>query len=198
MPDVVKRFHRLYPNVHIQISSGQQPLALSPLRDGIVDMVVGPEPEEHQKHGLSFYPIVKTPVSVITGARSKWQGALRLEDLVKGDWVVIGTREWLPHWQQQFKAQGLEPPEIKVTSDSFLSALSIIQDSDYLCTYPSLILEKAMRDWRVVELHLDTPLIGIQISIITSFERPPTPAFEILLGQAQQTYCKTQLCLPEQ
>lgn len=174
----IKRFRRKYPGVHVQISGGHEPIAFGPVRDGIVDLVIGPEPQGKDAAGLSVQFLVETPIVVISGLGSRWSSATDLGDLAGGDWLMIGTRARLPFLQRHFTSRGLEPPDPTVTSDSIFSVLSTIQDSDFLCTFPELLLEKAMANWRIQGLQLSEPLSPARISITTSSERTPTPAVQ--------------------
>lgn len=188
----MKRFRRQFPNVHVQISGGHEPMAFGPVRDGLVDLVIGPEPQEKASAGLSVQFLVETPIKVITGRGSLWRDASSLADLVDGDWMMIGTRARLPYLQRRFRAQGLIPPEPMVTSDSILSVLSILQDSDFLCTFPGLLLDQTMANWRIVSLDLTPPLDPARIVAVTASYRPPTPALQhfkdCLEQEAQNTF----------
>ncbi|WP_172328410.1 LysR family transcriptional regulator [Mangrovicoccus sp. HB161399] len=174
----IKRFRRRFPGVHVQISGGHEPIAFGPVRDGIVDLVVGPEPQGKDAAGLSLQFLVETPIVVITGAGSRWSGATQMADLAAGDWIMIGTRARLPYLQRHFIRRGLEPPEPMVTSDSITSVLSMVQDSDFLCTFPQLLLEQTLAHWRIRQIALAEPLAPARIAIVTSSERPPTPALQ--------------------
>jgi len=182
----LKRFQRRFPKVHVQISGGHEPIAFGPVRDGEVDLVIGPEPQAADVAGLSTTFLVETPIAVITGHNSRWLGETRLSELAKGDWLMIGTRARLPFLRRHFTKLGLEPPDPKITSDSIFSVLSLIEDSDYLCTYPGRVLEQTAARWRIRALDLDPPLISARIAIITSSERPPTPAQQYFSDCVQQ------------
>ena len=188
----MKRFRRQFAKVHVQISGGHEPMAFGPVRDGLVDLVIGPEPQGVDGAGLSVQFLVETPINVITGRGSRWSGAHSLADLVDGDWIMIGTRARFPYLQSRFVAQGLMPPEPMLTSDSIFSVLSILQDSDLLCTFPGLLLDQTMANWRIAALDLTPPLDPARIVAVTASDRLPTPAlqyFSDCLGQeAQNTF----------
>ncbi|WP_323771617.1 LysR substrate-binding domain-containing protein [Antarctobacter sp.] len=178
MAGTIKRFRRRFPGVHVQITGGHEPMAFGPVRDGLVDLVIGPEPQSGEAAGLSVQFLVETPIKVITGLGSRWSGARSLADLVDGDWLMIGSRERLPYMQRRFIAQGFKPPEPMVTSDSIFSVLSMLQDSDFLCTFPGLLLDQTMSTWRIQGLDLSPPLLPARIAATTASERPPTPALQ--------------------
>jgi LysR family transcriptional regulator of abg operon len=174
----MKRFRRQFPKVHVQISGGHEPMTFGPVRGGLVDLVIGPEPQGNEAVGLSMQFLVETPIKVITGRGSRWRNATSLSDLVDGDWMMIGTRARLPYLQRRFVAQGLKPPEPMVTSDSIFSVLSILQDSVLLCTFPGLLLDQTMANWRIAALDLSPPLSSARIVAVTAAGQPQTPALQ--------------------
>ena len=151
---------------------------MGPVRDGLVDLVIGPEPQPSEAAGLSVQPLVETPVAVITGATSRWRGVRELAELVEGDWVLIGSLARVPYLQRHFIGQGLTPPTPRITSDSIFSVLTIVQNSDFLCSFPALLLPEALQRWKIAELTLTKPLDPARISSVTSSERLPTPALQ--------------------
>ncbi|WP_238323453.1 LysR family transcriptional regulator [Actibacterium atlanticum] len=182
----IKRFKRKFPGVHVQISSGHEPMAFGPVREGQVDLVIGPEPHESDSAGLSVHFLVETSIVVITGSTSKWKNATSLADVLEGDWLMIGTRARLPFLQQRFFGLGLTPPEPMITSDSIISVLSMVQDSDLLCTFPEMLLDEAETKWRIRALDLREPLQSARVAITMSSERPPTPAVQYFCDCALQ------------
>lgn len=182
----IKRFKRKFPSVHVQINSGHEPMAFGPVREGQVDVVIGPEPRESDRAGLSVRFLVETDIAIITGKNSKWRTATSLEDLSGGEWLMIGTRARLPILQHHFKVRGLVPPDPMISSDSIISVLSMVQDSDLLCTFPVLLLDQTKENWRVEALDLDEPLHSARIALTTSSERPATPAIQYFCDCATQ------------
>ncbi|MGR3584222.1 MAG: LysR family transcriptional regulator [Pseudooceanicola nanhaiensis] len=172
----IKRFRKRFPKVHVQITGGHEPMAFGPVRDGVVDLVIGPKPQGKDVAGLSVAFLVETPVSVITGESSRWRSCTDLAQLVEGDWLMIGTQARLPYLQRHFTSRGLNPPVARVTSESISSVLAMVQDSDFLCTYPGLLLEQTLAQWRIRALDIRPPIRPARIAITTASDRPPTPA----------------------
>jgi LysR family transcriptional regulator of abg operon len=172
----IKIFRKRFPHVKIQIRGGHEPMAFGPVRDGQVDMVIGPEPLGTDTAGLSVSFLIETPIVVITGKNSRWSKETSLEALAQGDWLMIGSRERLPYLRRHFNSRGIEPPEPLITSDSINSVLSLVQDGEFLCTFPGLLLDHTQERWDITVVPLSEALQSAKIAIITSSERPPTPA----------------------
>ena len=182
----IKRFKRRFPSVNFQISAGQEPYAFGPVRDGTVDVVIGPRPNKTEAFGLDVRFLVETQITVISGQSSKWLGIKSLEELAKGDWVMIGTRSRLPFLQKRFLANGIEPPKPTITADSISSVLSIIEGSDFLCTFPQLLVPKSKEKWKIADLEVSDQLQSAPIALATSSERPPTPAVQFFCDCIEQ------------
>jgi LysR family transcriptional regulator of abg operon len=108
----------------------QEPYSIGPVRDGTVDLVIGPAPDKTGTVGLNVRFLVETPIIIISGRQSKWRCTNSVEDLANGDWVLIGTRSRIPFLQKRFLAKGVYPPEPFITADSISSVLSIVEGSD--------------------------------------------------------------------
>ncbi|WP_126979168.1 LysR substrate-binding domain-containing protein [Frigidibacter oleivorans] len=171
----IKRFRKRFPEVDVQIGGGHEPMAFGPVRDGLVDLVIGPEPQGKDVAGLSVAFLLETPVSVITGENSRWRNCTDLAQLVEGDWLMIGTRARLPYFQRNFTLRGLNPPQARVTSESITSVLAMVQDSDFLCAFPELLLDRTLTNWRIRALDIP-PIRRARIAITTASDRPATPA----------------------
>lgn len=174
----IRRFRRRFPKVRVQITGGHEPMAFGPVRDGLVDLVIGPQPRDTDAAGLSVAHLVDTPVSIIAGESSRWVNETRLAALEGADWLMIGTRARLPYLQRHFISRGLPPPDPMVTSDSITSVLAMVEDSDVLCTFPGLLLDFVESKWRIRALNLEEPLYSSPIALITASDRPATPAVQ--------------------
>lgn len=174
----IRRFKRRFPKVRVQITGGHEPMAFGPVRDGLVDLVIGPEPRGADTAGLSVAHLVDTPVAIIAGETSRWVNETRLDGLQGADWLMIGTRARLPYLQRHFTSRGLPPPDPMVTSDSITSVLAMVEEGDVLCTFPGLLLDFVRAKWRIRALDLEEPLYASPIALVTASDRPPTPAIQ--------------------
>ncbi|MEP3330173.1 LysR family transcriptional regulator [Sedimentitalea sp.] len=174
----IRKFKQRFPKVRVQISGGHEPMAFGPVRDGLVDLVIGPEPRDADVAGLSVAHLVDTPVAVIAGENSRWVNETRLEALHGADWLMIGTRARLSYLQRHFISRGLPPPDPMVTSDSITSILAMVEDGDNLCTFPGLLVDLVQAKWRIRALDLEEPLYASPIALTTASDRPPTPAVQ--------------------
>lgn len=182
IPGALRMFRKSWPKVHVQLSSGMAPTALAPLRQGAMDMVIGPEPAADEMNGLKVQPLLKTTISVLAGKTSKYRDARRLADLLDAKWIMIGSKERPGMMAKLFAENGLEPPVALTTSESYIGVLSIIESGEAICTYPSRLLEKVERSWDIVRVPVEETLAPIQISLMTRADHPLTPAAQALVN----------------
>ena len=176
VPAAMRRFHRRFPKVHVQISGGHEPMAFAPLRTGEVDFVIGPAPTGNRAHGLSVAEIVRTPISIVTSVTSRFAKATSVLDLREAEWIMIGPRERQPIIANRFRELGLTAPVPITNSDSILSILAMLKDSDLVCTFPTLLLEEIAPVWPITPIPVTEIFNPVSIAITHSSGSPLTPA----------------------
>lgn len=176
LPRALHRFRRRFPDVRVHINGGHEPMAFSPVREGRIDLVIGPEPRGRDVAGLSIEHLLDTDVIVLTGKGSRWEKTTSLADLAAADWLMVGAREREPLFRQRFTELGIPPPTPIATSDSIIGVLSMVQDSDLLCTFPAVVLEDIRSRWRVTKVPISDPMNRARIAIVYAQDRPLTPA----------------------
>ncbi|MBU2487334.1 MAG: LysR family transcriptional regulator [Alphaproteobacteria bacterium] len=176
VPQVMDRFRRQFPHVHLQVAGGHPPAALAVLRSGEADLVIGPVPGKEDRAGLTIRNLLKTPLAVITGKGSRYAGATRLSELGDAEWIMVGPRKRSFGIAADFVAAGLPVPDPITTSDSITSLLAMIEGSDRLCSFPALMLEEILPRWQIVALALADPVGPVQIGLMSLADRPLTPA----------------------
>ncbi|MCO6187930.1 LysR family transcriptional regulator [Rhizobium sp. L1K21] len=180
IPNIMDRFRRQFPLVHLQVSAGQSPAALSDLRSGETDLLVGPVPGPEERTGLTVLPLLKTPISIITGMNSRYAGAQQLKELVDAEWIMIGQRRRSFGIAKDFEAAGLKPPEPITTSDSINSLLAMIEGSDRVCSFPSLMLDEILPRWQIRKIPILDLIKPVQLGLTLAADRPLTPAGQAL------------------
>lgn len=176
IPQVMDRFRRRFPGVHVQISGGHPPSTLATLRSSETDIVIGPVPPADDRSGLIVRALFASPISIITGTGSKYTQVTRLAELCDAEWVMIGPRKRLFGVGQDFRALGLTPPDPVTTSDSITSLLAMIEGSARVCSFPSLLLDVVTPRWNITRVPLADRLTPVQIGLMVRADRPLTPA----------------------
>lgn len=181
MPRALALFRKTYPKIKVHISSGLFPNALKPLREGRIDLLVGPLPPLGLDRDIKSEPLLKTPIVVIAGRESKYASAKSLVELADADWIMIGDKGGPGSvFQKAFLDSGLTPPVPLTTSESYVGALSLVENLGAVCTFPLLLLEAVKRDWSIQTVNLEQTVATLQISLMTRVGHPLTPAAEAL------------------
>lgn len=181
VPPAMARFRRSYPNIKINLLSGLYPGAINMLREGRVDMVVGPIPASKHLRDIAVEEIVQTPISVITSRTSKVATSSSLGDLTDSDWIMIGATEGPGDiFAQPFEANGFEVPTATITSESYFGAMSLVQSLGAVCTFPTMLLAEVQRGWDIVETPIRETIEPLRIGLMTRSGQPLTPAGDTL------------------
>jgi DNA-binding transcriptional LysR family regulator len=175
VPQVTRRFQNRFPGIELRITGGHAPEAFRGLRSGEADFVIGPAPNDTSRAGLHIEPLLRTSITFLAGRRSPLARISRPEDLLAARWAVIGPRSRPPLYQDFFRHHGLKGPEPAIRSDSILSILAILECSDVICSFPSLIAGDVMNRWDVTALPVDLSMLTVEIALTWTRERLLTP-----------------------
>lgn len=197
IPEVAARFANRFPQIKLCITGGQAPKAFGPLLQGDADFVIGPAPAKGHTAGLRTKQLLITPISILTGHSSRFARVTQLRDLQTQRWVQVGPPGREPLFHEFFRRHRLTPPEAMVTSDSILSALAIIENSDLLCAFPTLMLPEVFGRWRVQQVPLTDRLESVPIALTTAKNRLLTPAAMVFADLVREVGCKLGTDNPE-
>ncbi|WP_269581268.1 LysR family transcriptional regulator [Roseibium sp. Sym1] len=176
VPAVTRRFQSRFPGIELNITGGHAPKAFHSLRSGEADFVIGPAPDGLPKAGLHAEHLLTTSVTFLAGEHSPMKELCEPLDLLQARWAVIGPRSRRPLYQDYFKSRGLIGPEPVIRSDSILSILSVLERSDVICSFPSLIVDDVRQRWAVAALPVDLSDLTVDIALTWTKERLLTPA----------------------
>ena len=70
----------------------------------------------------------------------------------------------------------MTPPDPVTTSDSITSLLAMIEGSERVCSFPTLLLDEIAPRWKIVRIPLTDRVTPVQIGLMIRADRPLTPA----------------------
>ncbi|GAB5448392.1 LysR family transcriptional regulator [Gymnodinialimonas sp.] len=176
MPHLLNRYRRQFPDVQVQVISGQHTEAFQKLHDRSADYVLGPAPKAHEATGLRSKPIARTGISFVTGKTSRYLHETEPRALQQALWLMIGPRKRVPLYKQYFDAHGLSYPAPVICSDSILTILSMIEGSDFLCSFPSQLVPSLSKRWALAEAAVPSGHPDIALALTAEAGRVPTIA----------------------
>lgn len=181
LPTVVNRFHLKFPNVRIKVVEGALPMLEADLRDGLIDLYIGPVSPGFTDPALVIEPLFQNERIVVARRDHPLREATRLEQLASASWVttpiaIDSDKEVMG----LFKAAGLPAPRIVMEASSGFTLATIIASSNLLAPVPRQWLDVI----RVTGLMTRIPVIDLPnappICSVRRSNVPLTPAAEHL------------------
>lgn len=177
IPRAMQHFRRIMPDVEVKIANGLYPAALHPLREGQIDMLLGPAPALSEARDLTVEPLLTSGLSIITRRGGRYAKARSLGELLDARWIVLGGSEGPSHlYADGFRQNGFEPPAATTSSDSLMATMGIIENDDVCCALPSRLSGFFAERHSIVALDLAEKLPDLTISLMTRAGLPLTPA----------------------
>src|ERR1700722_19149603 len=182
LPKALQPFRRRFPKVHLHIVEGFYPTLELGLQDGSVDFYVGPDP------GLSLRPVLHKE-HLLTGRRAvlcrpkqPLANARSLEDLITAEWI---TTSITPKAENEigdlFKRHGLPEPTLALRSQSALTLLTCLANSDLLAMAPAEWTVSPIANRLLTTIRVKEELSAPPIIIVTRPVVPLAPAASFLL-----------------
>jgi len=134
LPGAVARFLKRHPLVRIAIAEGARAELVEPLRNGMIDMMIGAlrqpllEPDLHQTALFEDEPIM------IARAGHPLAGTQPdLAALARHSWILPARGSPLrDSWEAMFAEAGVDAPPVPVESGSMMTIRQVLIDSDFL------------------------------------------------------------------
>ncbi|MDO6729163.1 LysR substrate-binding domain-containing protein [Marinovum sp. 2_MG-2023] len=181
MPRALTLFRKTHPNIEVRLSSGLFPGAIKPLREGRIDLLIGPEPPIGMTRELTIEHLIDTPIQVVTSDSSPLLKARSLGELAEAQWIMIGAPTGPGDiFRQPFVDHGLTPPMALTTSESYFGALSLVESLGAVCTFPALLMDGVRRSWNIAPIPIREEIAPLKISLMSRAGHPLTPAADAL------------------
>jgi len=134
IPAAVARFLRRRPQVQISIIEGSRAELLEPLRNGVVDLIVGALREPLIEPDLVQEPLFRDRPAVIARKGHPLEGETpTLERLAEHRWVIAAPGAPLREsWRGMFEDAGLAVPHVPIESGSVMAIRQLLIESDLL------------------------------------------------------------------
>jgi len=181
MPRALTLFRKTHPKIEVRLTSGLFAGALKPLREGRIDILVGPVPPTDLTREIAIEHLLDTPIDVVTAVGSPLRKAQSLADLMDAQWIMIGAQTGPGAiFQQPFIDNGMTPPVALTTSESYFGALSLVESTGAVCTFPALLMEDIQKTWQIARVPIRERIDPLKIALMTRAGHPLTPAADAL------------------
>lgn len=181
MPRALTLFRKTHPKIEVRLTSGLFPGALKPLREGRTDILVGPVPPSDLTREITVENLLETPIDVVTAVGSPLLKAQSLAELTQAQWIMIGAQTGPGAiFKQPFIDHGMTPPDALTTSESYFGALSLVESTGAVCTFPALLMEEVQKTWQIARVPIREEIKPLKIALMTRAGHPLTPAADAL------------------
>jgi DNA-binding transcriptional LysR family regulator len=180
MPQVLVDYKKTWPHIEVTVVEEVHPNSLARLREGRVDMVVGPSPEIPSRE-FTEEPFYSTDLMVITSASSQYRDAKSLIELLDIPWASLSSKQGVGRlWTETFTDHGLPTPSRVTWLDSFVTFLEFTKQSGCCGLFPQMSLDRFPFASELVSVVVKEPPKIMTVSLFTRSEDPLPPASEAL------------------
>lgn len=190
LPHALNRFHQEFPSVQVRIREAVFPETLQMLREGIADIALGAQPIARKSTQPEFLveQLYENQLVVTGRVGHPKSNAANLADLLDCEWLLHGTEDGPGSmYAPVFYANQLTPPTPRVYSESFISTLVLLENSDALSLLPERLIRRLIQSRRLMMLSIRDLMPNVDVSMIIRANQPLTPMAQRLLQILRRT-----------
>lgn len=177
LPPSLRPFRARYPDIRLHIIEGFYPTLEERLRDGTVDFYIGPDGGAQPVPQLSREVLFHNRRIVLCRAGHPLAVATSLRELVGQDWVTTSiTADASDEINDFFARHGLPPPRLAVRSQSALTLLTCLANSDLLAMVPAQWERFEMTGKALTSIRVEEELTAPPLVLVRRSDLPLTPA----------------------
>ncbi len=136
VPEALRTFGREFPAIRLRVREELYIAQLHALREGEVDIVLGPIPEQLPAGEFHVEPLLPIDMAVVVGKGSDRARARTLRELSDARWVYTSPSGHTGYAQLLFTRHGLTPPEPAAMVNSTLALLALVAGGDFVGLMP--------------------------------------------------------------
>ena len=182
LPKAIGPFRSRYPAVQLRVIEGIYPTLEAGLRDGSIDFYIGPAPGHPLPTDLLQKELFRNTRVVIGRRDHPLARAESLGDLAKAQWATTSiTLRADEEFGELFRSHRLPPPHIALQSQSALTLIVTLANTDLLAMVPVQWLSFKPVEATLQAIQVREPLPAPGIVLIHRAGLPLTPAATALL-----------------
>jgi LysR family transcriptional regulator, positive regulator for ilvC len=188
LPKILGKFRQTYPQVHINLQTGDAAMALAKLQNGEVDVTIAAIPDRQQLH-LDFIKIIETPLIFI--APALYPETLHFNEDGSIDWpntpLIIAekglSRTRVLRWFTQKKIQ----PHIYAQVAGNEAIITMVSLGCGIGIVPGLVMEKSPLQDQVIVLDKAPQLKPFSVGICTVSKNRGNPVVQAFWKNAEES-----------
>jgi DNA-binding transcriptional LysR family regulator len=177
LPRALRPFRSRYPDVQLSVIEGFYPTLETDLRNGNIDFYMGPAPDEALPAELIQEKLFDNTRTVLARRDHPLAKARSLRDLAAAEWATTSiTSRAEDELNAIFETYGLPPPRLVLRSQSALSLIVILSNSDLLAMVPQQWKDFALTAEALAAIRIREPLPAPATVLVRRRDIPLTPA----------------------
>jgi len=181
LPRALRPFRQRYPDVELHLIEGLYPTLEAGLKDGSVDLYIGPQPERPLPADLTQEKLFDNTRVILGRKGHPLQKARSLRDLTDAEWVTTSiTHRAEEEMGALFARHGLPPPRLALQTQSALTLMVTLAYSDVLAMVPVQWTRFDLTAQALVPIPVKETLPAAPIVLVRRSGLPLTPAAELL------------------
>ncbi|HEV7324403.1 MAG TPA: LysR substrate-binding domain-containing protein [Bosea sp. (in: a-proteobacteria)] len=177
LPPSLRPFRARYSDIRLHIIEGFYPTLEERLRDGTVDFYIGPDGGAQPVPQLSREVLFHNRRIVLCRAGHPLAAATSLRELVGQDWVTTSiTADASDEINDFFARHDLPSPRLAVRSQSALTLLTCLANSDLLAMVPAQWERFEMTGKALTTIRVEEELTAPPLVLVSRSDLPLTPA----------------------
>lgn len=188
LPKVLRPFRRKFPKVRLHVLEGYYPTLEQSLQDGSVDIYVGPDPGLTLPLSLQKEQLFAGRRAVLCRIGHPMAQATSLKELVGAEWITTSiTPKAENELGDLFKLHALPPPLLALRSQSSLTLLTCLANSDLLAMVPAQWVASPFANRVLTAIPVKEELWAPPIIVVKRSDVPLAPAATFLLDLVKRS-----------
>lgn len=188
LPGSLKPFRDRHPKVRLHVIEGFYPTLAPGLQDGSVDFYIGPDPGLRLPAALKKETLFSGERAVLCRVKHPLANATSLKALRDAEWI---TTSITPKAENEigdvFKRHRLREPKLVLQSQSALTLLTCLTNSDLLAMAPAQWVNSPIAAQLLRTIPVKEELSEVAIIVVTRRDVPLAPAAGYLLDLMKRT-----------
>ncbi len=188
LPSALRPFRERHPKVRLHIIEGFYPTLAPGLHDGSVDFYIGPDPGLRLPAALKKETLLSGKRAVLCRAGHPLANSTSLRELRDAEWI---TTSITPKAENEigdvFKRHRLPEPKLVLQSQSALTLLTCLTNSDLLAMTPPQWVDSPIAAQLLRTIAVKEELSAVSIIAVTRRDVPLAPAANDLLDVMKRT-----------
>ncbi len=185
LPDIIKRFRRSFPEINLNLTTGDAAMALARLENGEADITIAAVPDRLPRH-IVFLKLLETPLIFIAPKETDRKGRSSAVPDLHSTPIVMPerglSRERCERW---FDEKGITPTVYTSVAGNE-ALIAMVAMGCGIGVVPRLVLENSPLQHRIAVLDVEPPLKPFTVGACTTKTGKRLPTVQTFWHIAEQ------------